>query len=74
MQLQRDGFLASLRDRRTDLWNTDPAHQAVAANRLGWVDPLALIEAEHYERVRPVGAPRPAVPSPTRDDPTDTED
>lgn len=44
IQLQRDGFLASLRDRRTDLWNPDPAHQAVAANRLGWVDPLALIE------------------------------
>jgi glucose-6-phosphate isomerase len=44
IQLQRDGFLASLRDRRTDLWNPDPAHQAVAANRLGWVDPRALIE------------------------------
>jgi putative transposase len=35
------------------------------------LDPLALIEAEHYERVRPVGAPpRPAVVS----DPTPTED
>ncbi|HET8761415.1 MAG TPA: glucose-6-phosphate isomerase [Nitrospiria bacterium] len=44
IQLQRDGFLANLRQRRTDLWNPDPAHQAVAANRLGWVDPLSLIE------------------------------
>jgi glucose-6-phosphate isomerase len=44
IELQRDGFLASLRDRRTDLWNPDPAHQAVAANRLGWVNPLALID------------------------------
>ncbi|MFZ5861666.1 MAG: glucose-6-phosphate isomerase [Nitrospirota bacterium] len=44
IQLQRDGFLTSLRERRTDLWNPDPAHQAVAANRLGWVDPLALID------------------------------
>jgi len=34
------------------------------------LDPLALIEAEHYERVRPVGAPaRPA----TKKDPTDKE-
>ena len=32
------------------------------------LDPLALIEAEHYERVRPVGA------SPLPDDPEDTED
>ena len=44
------------------------------------LDPLALIEAEHYERVRPVGGPRPAPVSPTaddrteKDDPTDKED
>jgi glucose-6-phosphate isomerase len=43
IQLKRDGFLANLRDRRVDLWRSDPSHQAVAANRLGWVDPLALI-------------------------------
>jgi putative transposase len=39
------------------------------------LDPLALIEAEHYERVRPVGAPsRPVASSPPPDDPTDKED
>ena len=38
------------------------------------LDPLALIEAEHYERVRPVGASRPAPVSPTQNDPTDEED
>ena len=39
------------------------------------LDPLALIEAEHYERIRPVGAPsRPAASSPSQDDPTDKED
>jgi transposase InsO family protein len=38
------------------------------------LDPLALIEAEHYERVRPVGAPRPAPVSPTKDDPTEKDD
>jgi glucose-6-phosphate isomerase len=43
IELKRDGFLARLRDRRVDLWSAEPAHQAVAANRLGWVDPLALI-------------------------------
>jgi glucose-6-phosphate isomerase len=43
VQLQRDGFLARLRDRKTDLWKTEPAHQAVAANRLGWLDVLSLI-------------------------------
>lgn len=32
-----------MRDRKTDLWNPDPAHQAVAANRLGWLDVLPLI-------------------------------
>ena len=32
----------------------------------------ALIEAEHYERVRPVGAPLPA--SPTVNDPTQEEE
>lgn len=34
------------------------------------LDPLALIEAEHYERVRPVGVPR----TRTTNDPTDKED
>ncbi|MFZ5876457.1 MAG: glucose-6-phosphate isomerase [Nitrospirota bacterium] len=43
MQLKRDGFLANLRDRRTDLWRPESPHQAVAAHRLGWVDPLSLI-------------------------------
>ncbi len=43
IELQRGGFLARLRDRATDLWNPDPAHQAVAANRLGWLDVLPLI-------------------------------
>jgi len=39
------------------------------------LDPLALIEAEHYERVRPVGAPsRPVASSLSPDDPTDKED
>jgi len=38
------------------------------------LDPLALIEAEHYERVRPVGAPRQDPVSPTRDDPTEKDD
>ena len=33
------------------------------------LDPLALIEADHYDRVRPVGAP-----PPKRSDPTDEED
>jgi hypothetical protein len=28
------------------------------------LDPLALIEAEHYQRVRPVGAPAPDRPTP----------
>jgi transposase InsO family protein len=35
------------------------------------LDPLALIEEEHYQRVRPVGDP-PAIPS--SDDPSDEED
>jgi putative transposase len=36
--------------------------------------PLALIEAEHYQRIRPVGAPPcPPVVSPAPDDPTHTE-
>lgn len=35
--------MARLRERKTDLWNPAPAHQAVAANRLGWVDVLPLI-------------------------------
>ena len=43
IELQRGGFLSRLRDRRTDLWQPDPAHQAIAANRLGWLDPLPLI-------------------------------
>lgn len=43
IELQRSGFLARLRDRRTDLWKPDPAHQAVAANRLGWLDALSLM-------------------------------
>jgi glucose-6-phosphate isomerase len=43
IELQRGGFLARLRDRTTDLWKPDPAHQAVAANRLGWLDALPLI-------------------------------
>ncbi len=43
IELQRSGFLAKLRERKTDLWNPSPAHQAVAANRLGWVDPLPLM-------------------------------
>jgi transposase InsO family protein len=39
------------------------------------LDPLALIEAEHYQRVRPVGAqPRRAAVSPAHDDPTPQED
>jgi transposase InsO family protein len=39
------------------------------------LDPLALIEAEHYQRVRPVGAaPRPAGVPPSPDKPTDKED
>jgi len=39
------------------------------------LDPLALIEAEHYQRVRPVaGVPRPAALSPSPDKPTDKED
>ena len=38
------------------------------------LDPLALIEAEHYERVRPVGASTPAPVSPTPNDPTHEED
>ncbi len=39
------------------------------------LDPLALIEAEHYERVRPVAAPpRPAIVPPSKDDPTPEED
>lgn len=43
IELQRNGFLARLRDRKTDLWKPDPAHQAVAANRLGWLDVLSLM-------------------------------
>jgi len=38
------------------------------------LDPLALIEAEHYERVRPVGAAPTVQPSMTKNDPTDKED
>lgn len=42
------------------------------------LDPLALIEAEHYDRVRPVGAPAPTdPPTPATTpphDPTDKED
>ena len=39
------------------------------------LDPLALIEAGHYDRVRPVGVPRQAPVSPTnKNDPTDQED
>jgi len=39
------------------------------------LDPLALIEAEHYDRVRPVGKPRrsTAVPASNDADPTDKE-
>jgi len=36
------------------------------------LDPLALIEAEHYDRVRPVGAR--SAPSPSQNDLTDKED
>ena len=38
------------------------------------LDPLALIEAEHYQRVRPVGASTPAPVSPTPNDPRHEED
>ena len=40
------------------------------------LDPLALIEAEHYDRIRPVGAPcRPTANPPSHDDePNDTEE
>jgi transposase InsO family protein len=40
------------------------------------LDPLALIEAEHYDRIRPVGAPRRAstTTTTTPHDPTDEED
>jgi len=40
------------------------------------LDPLALIEAEHYDRIRPVGAPRrPTGPPPSpEDEPNDTEE
>jgi transposase InsO family protein len=39
------------------------------------LDPLALIEAEHYQRVRPVGAPsRPPLGSPAPDAPTHQEE
>ncbi len=43
IELQRGGFLARLRDRKIDLWKPDPAHQTVAANRLGWLDVLSLM-------------------------------
>jgi glucose-6-phosphate isomerase len=43
IELQRGGFLARLRDRQTDLWRPDAPHQAVAANRLGWLDVLSLM-------------------------------
>ena len=39
------------------------------------LDPLALIEAEHYQRVRPVGAkPSPDISFPSKDDPKDKEE
>jgi transposase InsO family protein len=37
------------------------------------LDPLALIEAEHYERVRPVGAPLPVPPTDPNDPPQEED-
>lgn len=42
LRFHRDRWLSRLGERRTDLWSEDPAHHAVAAQRLGWLDPLPL--------------------------------
>lgn len=43
IQFQREGFLSQLWARRPHLWHAEPAHHAVASNRLGWLDPVGLL-------------------------------
>ncbi len=60
IQFQRDRFPERLWSRRPDVWSADPAHHAVAVNRLGWIDPLPLLRAEREpltawaDRTRPL--------------------
>ena len=44
--LDRDRFAARLFQHDATLWSSDPAHQRVAANRLGWLDSPALMRRE----------------------------
>ncbi len=43
--LERDGFPRRLFARDTTLWSDDPAHQAVARNRLGWLESPRTLKA-----------------------------
>ncbi len=45
-RLDAEGFAARLHRRDVTLWGTDPAHQNVAANRLGWLDAPALMRPQ----------------------------
>ncbi|MBI3607424.1 MAG: glucose-6-phosphate isomerase [Nitrospirae bacterium] len=60
IQFQRDRVPEQLWSRRPDLWSADPAHHAVAANRLGWLDPLPLLRLQREpltawaDRARPL--------------------
>jgi transaldolase / glucose-6-phosphate isomerase len=43
--LERERFAARLWAHEDSLWSSDPAHRKVAANRLGWLDSPALMQA-----------------------------
>ena len=45
-ELDESGFVSRLWSRDDTLWSTDPAHRAVAKNRLGWLESPALMRRE----------------------------
>jgi transposase InsO family protein len=65
-----DRFRNATRTRKRNLGQPDPTAPPSG------LDPLALIEAEHYDRIRPVGTParRHPSPKPKRHDPNKQED
>jgi glucose-6-phosphate isomerase len=44
--LEREGFARRLWSKDATLWSADPKHQAVASNRLGWLDVASRMRAE----------------------------
>ena len=61
IQVQRDRLPEQLWSRRPDVWSADPAHHAVAANRLGWLDPLPLLRAQREPLTAWAGQTRPLI-------------